>query len=85
MLQHAQTLSGPASSLIADTSRICDQLTDILARVVKLGDALHGPEPREASAAPPPSPVVSQRHEINRADGLAASISMALGRIESRL
>lgn len=71
--------------MLGDVNRHCDSLTEILGRLSKIGDSLHGPEPREANVPTPASPVVSVRHELNRAEALAQRIHSELTRIEHRL
>jgi hypothetical protein len=71
--------------MAADTERLCENLSEVLARLAKVSDLLHGPEPRDASAAKAPAPVSSVRANINSAFQLIDRIAVELSRIEARL
>ncbi len=89
MYEHHQgksTEAAPSASLISDSAEVTKMLHDVLARISKVGDQLHGPEPRDAGVekgAPEPIPTV--RRNIDKAMQVLHRISDELSRVESRI
>ncbi len=73
------------SSLITDGEKITARLAEIEERIDKLGDRLHGVEPREVGAISPPAPAATVRSNIDRAMTILSRIENDLSRIERNL
>lgn len=84
--QEANSAASPATSLLTDSGHLIERLGEIYGRVVKLGNALHGSQPRDARATPPQvEPEPTLRRNLDKAQGWAADIEAEFVRIESRL
>jgi hypothetical protein len=73
-------------SLLTDTGDLNKALVDICGRLVKIGDTLHGSEPRDAGldkGAPEPVPTV--RRNLDNAQRSLSRINDELTRIENKL
>jgi len=81
------TANVPTQSLLDDSGRLIDRLSEIYGRLVKLGDALHGSQPRDAGAPPPGKvePAVTVRRNLDKMQNWMGDIEGELHRIESRL
>jgi hypothetical protein len=76
----------PAQSLMDDSGRVNARLQNILGRITKLGAAIHGPVPRDASvAAGELRPDANLRRNTDDAHALIHQIESELDRIEQRL
>ncbi len=84
----AKTEQSP-QSLLTDSGRIIERLSEILGRTVKIGDQLHGSVPRDTPSLNKPAaqaePQPTVRRHIDRATDLLAIIEGELNRIETRL
>ncbi len=82
-----QTTAPIQTSLITDSGAVYSRLVDIQQRLLRLGDALHGSEPRDVGidkpSAPEPTPTV--RRNIDNAVRMIARIEDDLTRIEHRV
>ena len=73
------------SSLINDGQQLDNRLGEILSRIDKIGDALHGSEPRDAGVSAPQPTASNLRRVVDAAHELASRIESALNRVEARL
>lgn len=81
----AQSAAPPvAQGLLQESGSIVGYLSEIETRIMKLGEVLFGPEPREAGTNPP-SPVPTVRRNVEDAHTWIGRIHEALTRIENRL
>jgi hypothetical protein len=84
--KQAQATATPqAPSLITDSASLYSNLAEIEHRLTKLGDALFGTEPRDASSGKESSPSPSVRRHLDNCDQAVARIHDILSRIESRI
>jgi hypothetical protein len=80
------TVQSPNKSLLSDGFRVIERLDDIHGRIVKIGDMLHGSEPREAAAAAAnPAATTNARNQLDRTHSLLCDVENELSRIEGRL
>ena len=76
----------PPTSLIEDSGSLKNRLRDVYQSLTKLGEALHGPEPREVSGeANAPEPIPTVRGNIDAACRVLDRIETELQRIGGRL
>src|ERR1700694_1454291 len=61
-------------SLLADSAALQHLLVDIHSRIVKLGDILHGPEPRQGEPDAAPEQIPTVRRNIDNASRMLTRI-----------
>ncbi len=76
-----------STSLIEDSASLTTRLAEILGTVVRLGDQLHGPQPRDAKVqgGQAPEPIPTVRRNLDVANGIACDIEFELQRITARV
>lgn len=74
-----------ATSLNGDLSRACGRASEMLTRLAKIADALHGGVPRPADINKNPQPTPSIRRELDALHQVLAECETEVQRIESRL
>ncbi len=80
------TADAPRVSLLQDGASLCERLGDVEGRLLKLGDVLHGSQPRELlKALGDKPPDHSARRNLDNAIDFVNRIEEELQRIESRL
>lgn len=87
MNYEAQASAPTAKSLISDGVELVNRLSEVRIRISKLGDSLHGAEPRDVglskNAAPEPIPNV--RRNLDAMLAMLIGIEQELTRVESRV
>lgn len=82
---HSQETTKPVpEGLVNRSARVVGDLAEIELRLLKIGEALLGPEPRDASNQPP-SPMPSLQRNLDDAFGAIGRIHQAITRIETRV
>jgi len=81
----AQAQTQTATSLNGDLNRACGRVTEMLSRLVKIADQLHGGQPRPPDINKIPSPTPSLRRELDLVHQLLSECESEITRIEGRL
>lgn len=79
--------NGPTTSLslMSDSETHLDRLNDIHSRLVKIGDTLHGSQPREVAASPKQELQQCLRTRLDQTSTKLIDLEIELSRIEARL
>lgn len=83
----SSTAPSPPPSLLGDSARLIERLSELLGRSIKVGNSLHGSQPRDASGGKPESiqPEPTLRRNLDKALSILCDIEGELSRIEGRL
>ena len=88
-MQYAGTLGQqagvPTTSLSSDMNRACGRAGEMLSRLIKIADSLHGGTPRPADINKNPQPTPSFRRELDVLHQILSECEGEIVRIESRL
>jgi hypothetical protein len=85
-LQNSIGTQAAPASLLTDSGRLIERLSDIHSRAIKVGNTLHGSQPRDAGGkSPSPEPESTLRRNLDRTHTLLNEIEAEFCRIEDRL
>ena len=73
------------TSLTSDMTRACGRISEMLTRLAKIADSLHGGQPHPADINKNPSPTPSLRRELDVMHQLLSECEGEVVRIEQRL
>lgn len=82
-----QNVASPPSSLLSDTASINGRLREAVDRLVKIGDQLHGSQPRDAGASQvgKPEPVPTLRRNVDLIAELIGDLENEISRVGNRI